>query len=147
MSEKNEPLKVLIVDDNDFLRDSFQTLLERLSNFNFEIRQAASGEAAVEMAKKNNFYYIFTDQHMPPGKTRAEANKLIKEGKPWGKIFGVYQFSEPWLVEDMMRAGANGFLVKNFAATEIAVAIKAVQAGGSYYSRGVKEELERYNSL
>lgn len=147
MSEKNEPLKVLIVDDNDFLRDSFQSLLERFSNFNFEIQQAASGEAAVEMAQKNNFDFIFTDYNMRPGITGAEAIKLIKAIKPGVKIFGVSSFGEPWLVEDMMSAGASGFLVKNFNADEIAAAIKAVQEGGSYYSPGVKEELERYNSL
>lgn len=142
-----EPIKILIVDDNKFLRDSLQFFLESLSIFTFEIEQAGSGEAAVEMVKENNFNFILMDYNMPPGITGPEAIKLIKAIRPEVKILGFSNYTAASLVEDMINAGANGYLLKNFDKHEIAEAIKTVEAGAIYYSPSIKEKLDAYNSF
>lgn len=150
MNKKNknkEALKILIVDDNEYLRNSLQFFLQSLSNFIFDIDQAASGEAAVDMVKEKNFGFILMDYSMPPGITGPEAIKRIKKIKPEIKILGVSSFGESCLVEEMINAGANGFLKKNFNGHEILEAINIVRAGGVYYSPGIKEELDTYNSF
>ena len=50
------------------------------------------------------------DYNMPPGITRLEAIKLIKEIRPEVKILGVSNYAAASLVEDMINAGANGYL-------------------------------------
>ena len=149
MKKKNnnkEHLKILIVDDSEVLRDSLKCFLKILPDFIFDIDEADSGDAAVEMVKENNFDFILMDYSMPPGITGAEATKLIKEIKPEVKILGASSYAVIYLVEDMINAGANGYLIKPFERHEITEAIKTVQAGGIYYSPEIREKMDAFNS-
>jgi len=145
MNRKNknkEQYNILLVDDNEGVRNAFAFFLKNLRNFIFEIEKAASGEAAVEMVKEDNFGFIFMDYSMPPGMSGPEAIKLIKKIKPGIKILGISSYTEAGVVEQMMNAGADGYLIKNFGKHEIPEAIKTVQAGGFYYSPEIKKLLD-----
>ncbi len=66
--------KVLVVDDNLINRKVATTML---TSYAFQIHEASSGQAAIDLAKKNDYDIIFMD-HMMPEMDGVEATKLIR---------------------------------------------------------------------
>ena len=131
-----------MVDDNERMRNALVFFLTILKNFIFEIEQADSGEAAVEIVKKNDYDFIFMDYSMSPGMSGPEAIKLIKKIKPGIKILGISSYAEVGVVEHMMNAGADGYLLKGLKMEVFTNALKTVQSGKIYYCPEIKQMLD-----
>jgi PAS domain S-box-containing protein len=105
-------LNILVVDDDDLNRMALERVLARAGH---DVKIAASGEAALEMAQAAHFDVIFVDQLMP-GMDGVETVRRIRALKPGGsaeaRIIGVTAFASE---EDRVRlkqAGAEDYLPK-----------------------------------
>lgn len=79
VNERGTPFRILIVDDEEWVRDVFRDFCN-LTNA-FEIDMAESGTQAVEMAGKNTYDLITMDLIMPEV-SGLEALRAIKEASP-----------------------------------------------------------------
>lgn len=137
------PINVVLVDDHAVVRDGLRALLEMQP----DLRVVASfGEAreAVAFAVQNIPDVVVLDVALP-GLGGIEAARQIHDLSADGKILMLSMHADPEYVDQALRAGANGYVLKESAGTEVVAAIRAVHAGGRYLSKKISvPEFERY---
>lgn len=114
MKDKDSVNRVLIVDDQDMLREM---LKDFLSEHGFEIVEACNGKEGIEHAKSTQFDAIFMDVRMPEMDGLAALDKLREEGINT-PVFIMSGYGEISSAEDAMKRGAQNFLPKPFKLEE-----------------------------
>jgi len=129
--------KVLIADDHDVVRAGLKSLF---TGTDIKIvAEAATGEAAVRLALKNNPDVVLLDIRMPSG-DGLNALGRIKLEKPEMPILMLSTYDNPTYVARAVALGANGYLLKSSSRDDLLKAIKTAAAGESAWTR---EELRR----
>lgn len=85
---------------------------------------------------------VLSDIQMPE-MNGIELAKNIKRVLPDTKIIALSMFGDAGHINDMISAGASGYLLKNSDKQDVFNAINTVVSGKEYFSQTVKEELER----
>lgn len=132
-------IKVLVADDHPLMRKGLVTVLEEENNF-FTIEQAEDGEEAYNKLVKNKFDVVTLDIKMPLMSGLEIARKL-KEDKIGTKIIFLTMYKNENMFNEAMDAGANGYVLKENAATDIIDGIKEVMRGGYFISPLISEYL------
>lgn len=119
---EDKKLKILVVDDEDSLRISLASILELEG---FEVKMAASGFEAVDIAKQEKFDILFSDIRMP-GMSGTEAFKIIKKMQPniIGVMMTAYALND--LIVEALNYGAFACLSKPFEIDTILATIKDI---------------------
>lgn len=104
--------RVLLVDDSSVARRLMSRILAH-SQFMIEIVEAASGEQAVDIARKHIFDVVFLDLNMP-GLTGVEAASLLLKSNPASQIVIVSTEQQKDMVKSAQFAGAFAYLRKPF---------------------------------
>ncbi len=121
------PIRVLIAEDHALLRQGLRTLIESEKDMEL-VGEAADGQTAVDMARKNHPDVILMDLVMPH-KSGLEAIKEIKAGMPEVRILVLTSFSEDDKVFPAIKAGALGYLLKDASPEQLMQAIYDVYRG------------------
>lgn len=130
---------VLLVDDEPLVRRGLRALLSDFADLRV-IGDAASGPAAVEAARKLRPDVVLMDVRMPR-RTGIEACQLIKERVPSARIVMLTMSDEESDLFDAVRAGANGYVLKDVPGEQIAAGIRAVMSGDSLISPSMASKL------
>jgi signal transduction histidine kinase len=150
-------MRVLIVDDNVHVRGGLRQLLDFQEHIQV-VGECADGREAVSEVGRLIPDVVVMDMRMPE-MTGAEATAVIKLEHPEVKVLALTAFGEMDLVSEMVKAGADGYLIKGGSAEELLRSLDAVHAGeaalGREVTRGVmqnlaqlyREEQERARSL
>jgi DNA-binding NarL/FixJ family response regulator len=120
---------VLIVDDQQLIREGLRTLLELERDITIA-GDAPNGAAGVAAADELHPDVILMDIRMP-GMDGVEATRRIRANDPSARILVLTTFDEDELVLEAVRAGARGYLLKDVSGSELAEAIRSVAAGGA----------------
>lgn len=121
------PIRVMIVDDQYIVRSGLSTFVSVCSDLEL-VGEAADGEEAVRLCAAVQPDIILMDLIMPK-MNGVEATRLILEQQPGIKILALTSFKEKDLVQNVLQAGAIGYLLKDITADELADAIRNVYAG------------------
>ena len=122
--------RIILADDHTLMADALKNLLEP----EFEVVGTfADGHALVEAAPALNPRVIVLDIGMPTMNGLIAGQKL-KQLMPSVKLIYLTMNHDPDMTAEAFRLGANGYLVKNSAASELVRAIREVIRGGSYVS-------------
>lgn len=113
-------IKVLIVDDDQDLRDN---LMEVLSDNGFSPEPAENGEVALERLQTDKYDLVLLDSVMP-GMDGMETLPLIKRAYPKIRIIMLTAFSTVDGAVEAMRKGADDYLTKPFKINDLLVAIR-----------------------
>nr|MBF0220765.1 response regulator transcription factor [Desulfobulbaceae bacterium] len=132
MKTQKTKSNIVIADDHTFVRQGLRELLENQADMHV-IGEAKNGKEAVELCKQNQVDVVLMDISMN-GLNGIDATKLIKADKSETKIVMLSMHAEKNIVKDALKAGANGYLLKNSAFEEIHRAIRVVVAGETYIS-------------
>jgi DNA-binding NarL/FixJ family response regulator len=124
MSE-DEGLRVLVVDDHDLFRTGLRALLEEEG---FDVRDAASGDAALVALPAFEPHVIVMDLNMP-GLSGIEATRRAVEARPGIRILMLTINREDGRILEAVRAGALGYLLKDAELDEIVAGIRDAAAG------------------
>jgi DNA-binding NarL/FixJ family response regulator len=128
--------RILIADDHAMLLDAFSKLLG--TEFDV-VGTAGDGRALLEAALRLKPDLIVTDIGMPR-LNGLDACEILKKSLPRAKLIFLTVSEDPDVAEEAMRRGANGFLLKKSAASELFDAIRAVLDGKTYLTRLVTRE-------
>jgi DNA-binding NarL/FixJ family response regulator len=136
-----EKIHLLIIDDHQMIRDGIRVMLESQNkNYSFVITEAENGEDAVKKILHTNFDIVLIDYQLPK-MTGAETIKEILLYKPQTKILALSNYDEVTYINNMLKAGAKGYILKNIEPSELLTAIKTVLNNKKYYSNEVAVKL------
>lgn len=131
--------QILLVDDHQIVIDGIRALLstEKIVEIKGE---AHHGVEALDMLEVLKIDLVLMDLDMPV-MGGLEATKLIRQKHPDVKIIVLTMHDEKAMVQAMIDAGADGYLLKNSPKEELMKALAAVSAGDSYFPAEVKSIL------
>jgi len=125
-------IRIYIADDHAILRDGLKLILSQ--NENFEIAgEASDGKTAMEEVEKLKPDICLLDISMPI-LTGLEAGRLIKKYNRSIKIIILSRHDNEVYVKQALQIGINGYILKDYAGSEIIRAISEVMSGKIYLS-------------
>jgi DNA-binding NarL/FixJ family response regulator len=131
-------LNVLLVEDHTLVRSGIRALLEKANPDLKVVGEADDGQSAVELVRQLNPQLVLMDVAMP-GLNGIEATRQIRAAHPQVRILMLSMHDDPQYVDESMRSGANGYVLKGAAFQELLAAIAAVMDGQSYLSTALSE--------
>jgi len=125
-------IKVLIADDHPMVRHGITVLLEAYDDIKV-IGVAENGKEAVEMCEIHQPDIVLMDLFMPEV-NGIEATRTIQKNWPSIKVVTLTSFIEKKLIEDSLKAGAIGYILKNISGENLVSAIRDAEKGKSTLS-------------
>jgi NarL family two-component system response regulator LiaR len=125
--QEAQPIRVMLVDDHAVVRSGLGAFLLVFDDLEL-VGEAGDGEEAVRLCDQLGPDVVLMDLVMP-GMDGATATRLIRERCPQVQVIALTSFKEQELVQEVLEAGAIGYLLKNVSAEELADAIRAARAG------------------
>jgi DNA-binding NarL/FixJ family response regulator len=133
------PIRVLVADDHMIVRAGIRHVVESEPDFEV-VGEAGTGSEALALATRLLPDVVVLDISMPDQSgLEVAAHLRSKAGPPRVLILSMHD--NPEYVLESVRAGADGYLLKDTAATELREAIRAVCRGESYFSAPVASRL------
>jgi DNA-binding NarL/FixJ family response regulator len=132
-------IKVLIADDHGVFRDGLGLLIGSQADL-LVVGEAADGREAVRQAAELQPDVVVMDLAMPV-LNGVEATAQIIERDAAIKVVMLSMYSTVEHVYRALQAGANGYLRKESAGSEVVDAIRAVYAGRRYLSQKITESV------
>lgn len=121
------PTRVMIVDDHGMVRKGLMAYLKNREDI-LVVGEARDGREAVNLCGQLLPKVILMDLLMPE-MDGVDATRIIHERWPQVQIIALTSFQEKELVQNALRAGAIGYLLKNITGDELVEAIRATCAG------------------
>jgi two-component system, NarL family, response regulator LiaR len=119
---------VVVVDDHELVRRGIKTILALYDDLEL-VGQAGDGAAAVDLCEQLRPDVVLMDLVMPGGMDGTAATEEIVRRFAATRVLALTSFADDRLVEDALRAGAIGYLLKNVSGDQLADAIRAAKAG------------------
>jgi DNA-binding NarL/FixJ family response regulator len=136
-----EKIRVLIVDDNDVLRNGLGVFFDLFEDLEL-VGEATNGLEAIERCEALKPDVVLMDLVLPKMDGVA-ATRRIRQSYPQIKVLALTSFEDEKRVEAAIEAGAVGCLLKNLDIDELAQAIRAAHAGQSVLSQEVIDLLSK----
>ena len=125
-------IKVLLADDHTIVRKGLCSLLEGEADIEV-IGEAENGREAIKLAEKLHPDIVVMDISMP-GLNGLEATRQLKKHLPEIKILILTMHANEEYVFQTLQAGAEGYLVKKAAPSELVLAIREVHQDNFFLS-------------
>lgn len=132
-------ISVSIVEDNRGTRESLSELLKRSPGLRF-VGAYPNGETALRELPGQMPDVVLMDINLP-GMSGIECVARLKEKAPQTQVLMLTTYEEGDLIFESLRAGANGYLLKNMPPSELVHAVEQVHAGGSPMSMHIARKV------
>jgi DNA-binding NtrC family response regulator len=117
-------VKILVVDDEEVVRDSLQELL---SEEGYLVGKASDGLKAVEMLKDEEWHILLVDMRMP-GLDGLSLLKTVNQLQPHSAVVIMTAYATIGTAVESMKQGAYDYLVKPFNPEELCLTVKRILA-------------------
>ncbi|UCC64901.1 MAG: response regulator transcription factor, partial [Anaerolineae bacterium] len=134
-----EPIRVLLVDDQQLMREGLRILLELEPDLQI-VGEAGDGQAALEVYANLQPDVVLMDVRMP-GMDGVEATWRLRERWPKARVIILTTFDDDEYVFEGLRAGAQGYLLKDVSGHDLAEAVRTVAAGGALIEPSVARKV------
>ena len=125
----NKQIRLCIVDDHSFIRESLHTILSGLEDLQV-VGMAEDGEQALELCGRLKPDVVLMDLEMP-NLDGIHATKMIKKRWPDIRVLILSTFQNTERAKEIIRNGADGYLLKSIDSRELAESIRLVYRGGT----------------
>lgn len=132
-----DPIRILVADDHALIRTGMKNLLEGNKDF-LVVGEAADGEEVIQKARDLKPDVVVMDISMPKV-NGIEATRILKQSRPETGILVLTMHENAEYANQVFKAGASGYVLKNAGKEEISTAIYAVARGEKYFSSRVSE--------
>ncbi|MGW5370422.1 response regulator [Streptomyces sp. NPDC004009] len=133
------PIRVLVADDQQMVRQGFTVLLDTKPGIEV-VGQAVHGLDAIAKVRELAPDVVLMDIRMPE-LGGIEATRRITAGHPDVRVLVLTTFDLDEYVYEALRAGASGFLLKDASADQLAEAVRVVAAGDALLAPGITRRL------
>ena len=133
------PLRLLVVDDHEVVRQGLVSLLERREHFQV-VAEAGTAAEAVEMARKFEPDLVVMDVRLPDG-AGIEACREIRAEFPGTRVVILTSYPDEEAVLSAIIAGASGYLLKQIRGRDLVSALESVGRGESLLDPAVTEKV------
>lgn len=130
-------LDVLVADDHDIVRRGLRDLIEKQPGWKV-VGEATNGKEAVEKAKALKPDVSILDISMPSLNGLEAARQIAASGSPTKVLILTIHHSDP-LIQQMVKAGVRGYVLKTDAASELVHAVEALQRNKTFFTSKVAQ--------
>jgi two-component system, NarL family, response regulator DesR len=120
-------IRLLLADDQALVRGALAALLDLEDDLSV-VAEVADGSEVVAAAEAHEPDVALLDVEMP-GMDGIEATRALKTSRPQTRVLIVTTFGRPGYLRRALQAGADGFVVKDTPARQLADAVRRVHAG------------------
>ena len=124
-------IRVLLVDDHGIVREGLRKLIQARPDLTV-VAEAANGNEAVEQTAACKPDVVVMDLSMPL-LNGSRATEIIKASHPATKVLVLTMHDDVACLRQLIKAGADGYVLKDSASTQIIRAIRIVGNGGVYF--------------
>jgi DNA-binding NarL/FixJ family response regulator len=132
--------KALIVEDHPIVSDSLTSLISS-SDLELECHHVTTAHDGLAWLNGNKAEIILLDINLPD-MSGIEFCRIAKSRHADLKILAITSIEQRHVVDQMLAAGANGFILKSSDTSEILMAIAEIISGNQYISKSVSELLK-----
>lgn len=123
-------IRVMLADDHAAVREALALLVNSQPDMQV-IAQAGNGDEAVERAREARPDVAVLDVSMP-AMSGLEVTTVLRDALPATRILMLTRHGEYHHVQELLRAGANGYVMKQSSSEELLHAIRVVASGKSF---------------
>jgi len=138
-SSEQEPIRVLVVDDQELFRRGLVMLLTVEPGIAI-VGEAGDGDEGIEIATQVAPDVVLLDIRMPK-RSGLEACQAIKQAVPTSKLIMLTVSDEEADLYEAVKSGASGYLLKDSSIEEVAQAVRVVADGQSLISPSMAVKL------
>jgi two-component system response regulator DevR len=129
VSPKTPPLRVMLVDDHEIVRNGIRAMLDAQDDI-VVTTEAGSVREAVDEAARTRPDVVVMDVRLSDG-SAIEATREIRANRPETKVLMLTSFADDEALFSSIMAGASGYVLKQVKSGDLLRAIRAVGAGDS----------------
>jgi DNA-binding NarL/FixJ family response regulator len=123
-------IRVLLVEDHETVREGLRMLLDSQADIEV-VGEAPNGRVAVEYSERFRPHVVIMDLSMPE-MNGLQATTLIKQSHPEVAIVALTRHDDAAFVDELRKAGASAYVLKQSASRELLDAVRVAAVGGSY---------------
>jgi DNA-binding NarL/FixJ family response regulator len=123
-------IRILLADDHVTVRQGLKLLIESQGDMTV-VSEVSDGREAVEQARVMRPDVVVMDISMP-GMNGLVATRTLKQLQPDSVIVILTRHGDDAYLQELLRAGADGYVLKQSAPSELLQAIRATAARGQY---------------
>lgn len=123
-------VRVMVVDDHDLVRDGIRARLASAPGIEL-CGECSSADEAIALAAEIRPDVILLDISMP-GMNGLEAAPMLRTASPLSRVLFLSIYDNEQYVQEALRVGGAGYLLKDVTRNEMLSAISAVSSGGTY---------------
>lgn len=124
-------IRILIVDDHDLMREGIRSMLEPEPGLEV-VGEVGDGQEAIRQARELRPDVILMDIALPGGIGGLEATEAILAERPESRILMLTQYEQREYIRRALKIGAQGYLLKRSASSQLKEAIRTVARGQRY---------------
>ncbi len=128
-------IKVLIIDDHEIVREGIKTILQAEPDLEV-VGESGTAEQLTRLVNQTRPDIVLLDARLP-GLSGAEACRRLTVSHPDVAVLMISTYSDQQLVEECIKAGAKGYVVKDIERFTLKESIRAIHAGGGAVSPAV----------
>jgi len=133
-------ISVLLAEDHTIVRQGLRLLIEAGGDIEI-VGEAKTGREAVQMTNELRPEIVVMDIAMPL-LNGIQATRQILKASPGMKVLILSAHSDPEYVEQVVKAGAMGYLVKQASGEVVAKAIRELQKGKTFFTPSIAKQLK-----
>ena len=123
-------IRILLVEDHETVREGLRMIVSAQPDMEV-VGEAGDGRAAIECAQELQPDVVVMDVSMPRMNGLKATGKLL-ELCPQTKVLTLTRHTDDGYLQELLRAGASGYVLKQSAPAELLRAIRTVATGGKY---------------
>jgi DNA-binding NarL/FixJ family response regulator len=131
--------RIVLADDHRLVREGLRRLLEENERYRV-VGEASTGDEAVALATAEHPDVVVMDLTMP-GISGIEATRRICGDRSGAKVLVLSMHGNRSYVEEVFKAGASGYVLKDAAASDLIEAIEAVCEGETFLSPSITQQV------
>ena len=130
MAEPAAPIRILLADDHVTVRHGLKLLIDGQADMTV-VAEASDGATALQSALDLEPDVVVMDISMP-GMNGLVATRSLKEKRPEMAVITLTRHGDDAYLQELLRAGVSGYVLKQSAPSELLQAIRVAAAGGQY---------------
>ena len=131
-------LRVVLADDHTMMREGLRLLVAAQPDMEV-VGEADNGRAAVTLVQTVHPDVVVMDVSMPD-MNGLRATQVLAESNPEVRILTLTRHTDGGYLQQLLRAGSSGYVLKQSASEELVRAIRAVAAGRTYLDPAITEQ-------